>query len=117
LTDLNPHIRNIVRHPIDPAALVEWMLACWQEYPRPPLLILTHKGDGEALDNRIRVKLSKSRAILRRAHKYANLKEFGFRTTIITWTDPELGLDYDALCIEYFVSRRHSVAQSFNKFF
>ena len=95
---------DIRRHPLDASSLVTWMLAAWAIEPDQTLLILTADGDGEALDNRIRVRLTKARKSVERQGAKSN--RFGFHSTCIKWTELT-GDTCEALFLHRVVTRKH----------
>lgn len=102
------NILDIVRHPCDSTSILNWMLWRWEEDERAPLMVLTGKGDGKDLNNRIRVKLSTIRTAFRRANDH-NYKQFGIHSTLIKWETLD-GFQYEALCLERVLEARHQIS-------
>jgi hypothetical protein len=108
-------ILDTTRHSYDMAAILTWMLEIWDVTPSWDLLILTHKGDGSALDNRLRVKLSTIRKELKQKET-RGMKQFGFESRVIGWT-LEDGTEREALVVQYRKTMRHSMRESFDEVF
>jgi len=96
---------DIRRHPFDSTGVLNWMLEQWEIKPEQTLLILTGLDDGEALDNRIRVRLTKARKSVMRSG--AKIERFGFRTARIRWTELN-GSSCSALFMHRVVTRRQT---------
>lgn len=108
-------ILDTTRHSYDMAAILTWMLEIWDVHPNWDLLILTHKQDGSALDNRLRVKLSTIRKELKQK-KVSGMKQFGFDSQVMAWT-LEDGTEREALVVQYKKTKRHSMRESFAEVF
>lgn len=106
-------VLDVTKHSYDPASILEWMLENWMAEPQTDLLVITYDGDGSALDNRLRVKLSG----IRRALKNRDTKfvQFGFESDIIKWSN--LDGEYEAVCLHYRVHLRHQIADAFDELF
>lgn len=108
-------VLDTTKHPFDPASILDWALTQWDEDGRAGLVIITSKGDGDAMDGRIRVKLSLARKKLRDA-KATGMKEFGIESQIIPWTLAD-GTELEALCITRKLHARHTMMEAFDSIF
>ena len=100
-------ILDIARHAHDSMSILNWMLAEWAESPQEVLIVITTLEDVEHLDNRIRVRLSEARRMLRNSKR--PFKKFGFESESIPWTDND-GKKFGALILRRIVHVRHHVA-------
>jgi len=107
-----PHqtIVDLNRHPWDTASILDWMLSVWDDEPQWHLLVITSKGDGAALDNRLRVKLSHVRRELKH-RKISGIKQFGFESNVIAWTTLD-GIELEALCLRRTFQIRHAMGEA-----
>lgn len=103
-------ILNVALHPCDSSAVLGWMLWRWELDPHAHLMILTHKGDGPALDNRVRVVMAVARGTLKR-DRVKHYKQFGFRTEHSKWTTLS-GNEFDALYISRFTHKVHVLREA-----
>lgn len=71
-------------------------------------MLITGKGDGEALNNRLRVKLSTARRSLK-DQGILSYQHFGMESTVIPWT-LEDGTERDALHLVKVTHHRHVFA-------
>lgn len=104
---------DTVAHPFDSMAVINWMLDQWDGKFESPILILTRKGDGDALANRIRAQLSITRKSIREQHGQLRY-EFGFNHHVFFWTLID-GRTIDAVAFQPFQSRRHRFKQIFSE--
>lgn len=98
------NILNTVSHPMDSPSVLNWIVWRWSD-SSAPIIILTQDGEGEAMDNRLRVRLSN----VRRGFKDSgirNYRRFGISSRVIPWTDAK-GVTYDALCMNQTIMPRH----------
>jgi len=105
-------ILDITRHPYDSASILDWAIGIWDRFPQCNLLIITNRGDGAALDNRLRVKLSGMRKQLKH-QKAIGVKQFGIHTTFIKW-DVGDGTRRDGVCLRRMIEGRHIVTEAFD---
>ncbi len=108
-------IQNLVRHPIDATSLVLWIMDEWNQDDCLGLLVICPRGEGEAVLNRIRVRMAKTRAALKK-NRIEDYKQFGIDAHIFQWTD-ENGREMDALALEHVIHLRHTFAMVKNKVF
>lgn len=106
-------ILDITKHSYDPASILDWMLEVWETEPGVDLMLITAQGDGAALDNRIRVKLSQVRRELKYA-KVAGVQQFGLETSIIGWTHLD-GTEREALTVHRKKTIRHTAMEAFDQ--
>lgn len=98
---------NIAKHPHDALSILNWMLAEWTQSPQEVLIVITDLDDVENLDNRIRVRLSGARRMLKDAKR--PFKQFGFESHPLPWTDDDQRT-YGALILRRIVHVRHNIA-------
>lgn len=98
---------DIARHPHDSMSILNWMLAEWSDSPREVLIVITTVDDVENLDNRIRVRLSEARKMLKSAKR--PFKKFGFESESIPWTD-DSGRKFGALILRRIIHVRHNIS-------
>lgn len=98
---------DIARHAHDSMSILNWMLAEWTESPKEVLIIITTLDDVENLDNRIRVRLSEARKMLKNSKR--PFKKFGFESEKMPWTDDN-GKKFGALILRRIVHVRHNIS-------
>lgn len=106
---------DLTRHPFDANSVLNWMIREWKKSPQEPLVILTAKDDGDALDNRLRVKLSTARTAIKQRMAYSEMIQFGFTSVVVPWT-LEDNTELEALCLTRVVFQRHVYATAFADF-
>lgn len=110
-------IIDLTRHPHDPASILNWALDIWERYPDQGLVIITEEGDGQSLDNRLRVKLSNVRNQIKN-QAGADSKRFSLLTQVMPWAhDPQGNQRCEALYMEYRQRPSHIVQDAFDKIF
>lgn len=79
------HVMNLTRHPIDALSLLNMMLERWEHDQSETIVLLTEIGDGAALVNRLRVRMS----IVRKSIKEdgERLHIFRLNTHVLPWTE------------------------------
>lgn len=98
---------DIARHAHDSMSILNWMLAEWTESPNEVLVIITEEDDVAKLDNRIRVRLSEARKMLKNSKR--PFKKFGFESQAIPWTDHSK-YKFGALILRRIVHVRHNIS-------
>jgi hypothetical protein len=83
----------------------------WDSDPGMDLLVITEYGEAEAMDNRLRVKLSSVKKEL-----VSGFKQFGFTTTYMDWTLVD-GTQRQALILSRKVHARHTALEAFDAVF
>ncbi len=117
MTSDQNRIINIMEHPHDPASILSWALGIWESDPHASLLVITALGDGQNLDNRLRVKLSIVRNQLKNQHGQSS-KRFSILSKVIPWaTDTRGEQRCEALCLAYVVRGSHVARDAFDKIF
>ncbi len=112
-----PNIIDITKHPYDPASILEWALDIWELHPTQALLIITQKGDGAALDNRLRVKLSLVRSRMRNQHGEGT-RRFSIASEVIRWAKDARGEQAcEALCLQYMIRSSHVASDALDALF
>ena len=102
-------ILNTVEHPFSTASILNWMLEQWSIQPSRPLVLILPPGEGEKVDNRIRVKVAKIRKSLLSSGQ-DDFIQFGFHSMVIPWTEAT-GTNLDALCINRVKTGRHKALE------
>lgn len=100
---------DITKHPCNAASVLVWILGVWDESPNAPALVVTHAGDGKALINRVRVRLSNARKALEKQGFKQN--EFTVRTEITPWADWE-GKPLEAVTFTRKVGLTHKISEA-----
>lgn len=105
-----PNIFNTRLHEANASALLGWMLERWKDEPLASLLIITRGGEGQALNARIRVRLSE----VRKEMKGENMIQFGFETALFRWTSLD-GVTSDAISYRRVVHGRHKMLSAMQR--
>ena len=103
------NILNIAMHECESPTVLGWMLWRWQLDDMAKLAIITYKGDGKALDNRIRVGLANARKAMKQRGE-RDYKRFGYESQVGEWTLLD-GTTYDVLYVSRFVTQRHTFSE------
>lgn len=100
---------DITKHPCNAASVLAWILGVWSESPEAPALVVTHAGDGKALVNRVRVRLSNARKAMEK--QGVNYHEFTMNTDIIPWANWE-GKPFEAVTFTRKVGLTHKISEA-----
>ena len=104
-------ILDTTLHPYDTESILDWVLLEWQMNPRANLHILVEKGEGPSMDNKLRVKLSKIRASLKR-QRVTGVQQFGINSVFLPWTRLD-GVELDSITLHRVVHMRHTFTTAF----
>lgn len=105
-------ILDTTRHPYDTESILDWILLQWQMNPKAILHILTLPGHGDSLDRRIRVKLSKVRAALKRQQAHGVI-QFGINSVFLPWQRLDDGVMLQSVNLHRVVHMRHVFTEAF----
>lgn len=98
---------DINLHPCNAASILSWLLMVWADDESAKPLVITTEGDGKALINRVRVKMTNARKALRKHG--ASTDEFGMTTRVIPWTYAN-GEKHEAVCFEKEIRLVHRIS-------